>query len=228
MMRKKLSCAIMTLLCVAVIPNLLVSPAAQENHYLTVNGQSSQVAVLQINGRSYADLEALARAVNGSLAFNGNQIALTLPSSATSPPSASSPDASPMEPGLSKAFLKAGIEAMSTVREWHSALANAIRNQYPINESWLAPLRDQAATNLRLASVAASTDSDRSALPLLTNEFNNMKQLSDKYVAKRQSASYIAPASLQDDDLDKKIVTCGHALAAMVASAQFQDVASCQ
>ena len=55
-----------------------------------------------------------------------------------------------------------------------------------------------------------------------------MKQLSDKYVAKRQSASYIAPDSLQDDDLDKRIVTCGHALAAMVASSQFQDDGSCQ
>lgn len=227
-MPMKLSCAIMAVLWVALVPNLLVSPAAQENRYLTVNGQSSQVAVLQINGRSYADLEALARAINGSLAFNGNQIALTLPSSATGPPSASSPDTSSIEPGLSKAFLKAGIEAMSTAREWHSALANAIRNQYPISEGWLAPLRNQAATNLRLASVAASTDSDRSALPLLTREFNNMKQLSEKYVAKRQSASYIAPDSLQDDDLDKKIVTCGHALAAMVASSQFQDDGSCQ
>lgn len=227
-MPKKLSCAIVALLWVALMPNLLVSPAAQENRYLTVNGQSSQVAVLQINGRSYADLEALARAVNGSLAFNGNQIALTLPLSPTSTSTGSSPDAAPTDTGLSRPFLKAGIEAMSTVREWHSALANAIRNQYLISEDWLNPLRDQAATNLRLASVAASTDSDRSALPLLTSEFNNMKQLSDKYVAKRQSASYIAPDSLQNDDLDKKIVACGHALAALVASSRFQDDGSCQ
>ena len=227
-MPKKLSYAIVAVVWGTLIPNFLVPSTAQENHYLTVNGQSSQVAVLQINGRSYADLEALARAVNGSLAFNGNQIALTLPLSATGRPSASSPDTSPTERGLSKPFLKAGIEAMSTVREWHSALANAIRNQYLISENWLGPLRDQAATNLRLASVAASTDSDRSALQLLTREFNNMKQLSDKYVAKRQSASYIAPDSLEDDDLDKKIVTCGHALAALVASSQFQDDGSCQ
>jgi hypothetical protein len=227
-MREKLSCAIMTLLWVAFMPNLLVSPTADENRYLTVNGQPSQVVVLQINGRSYADLEALARAVHGSLAFNGNQIALTLSSSAVSPPSTSSSVASPTTPGLSRDFLKAGIEAMSNVREWHSALANAIRNQYPIGESWLAAFRDQAATSLRLASVAASTDSDRSALLLLTHEFTNMKQLSDKYVAKRQSASYIAPDSLQDDDLEKKIVTCGHAIAAMVASGQFQDDGSCQ
>jgi hypothetical protein len=107
----------MTPLWVALMSNFLVSPTAQENLYLIVNGQPSQVEVLQINGRSYAELEALARAVNGSLAFNGNQIALTVPSSATSPQSASSQNASLMEPGLSNAFLKAGIEAMSTVRE---------------------------------------------------------------------------------------------------------------
>jgi hypothetical protein len=64
-MRKKLSCTIVTLLWVALMPNLLVPPAAQENRYLTINGQPSQVAVLQINGRPYADVEALARSLNG-------------------------------------------------------------------------------------------------------------------------------------------------------------------
>jgi len=170
-MRKKLSCTIVTLLWVALMPNLLMSPLS------TINGQSSQVAVLQINGRSYADVEALARSLNGSVAINGNEVALTLPSSATDTASTSSTTAaSPTAPGLSKSFMKAGIEAMSSVREWHSTLANAIRNQYPIGDSWPSPLRDEAATNLRLASIAASTDSDRSALPLLTNEFNHYGQ----------------------------------------------------
>jgi hypothetical protein len=226
-MREKLSCAAITLLLVGLTPNLLVSPAAEENRYLIVNGQLSQVTILQINGRSYADLEALARTVHGSLAFSGNQIALTLPSSATSPSSTASLVSSSPVPGLSRDFLRAGIEAMSNVREWHSVLVNAIRNQYPISENLLAASRDQASTNLRLASVAASTDADRSAFLLLNNEFINMKQLNDKYIAKSQSASYIAPDSLQNDDLDKKIVTCGHAIAAMVASGQFQDDDSC-
>jgi hypothetical protein len=87
-----------------------------------------------MNGHSYVDLEALARVANGSLSFNGNQITLTLPG-ATSTPSAD-PSASPT--GLSKGFLKAGIEAMSMVREWHSALANAIQNGFPLAENWLA------------------------------------------------------------------------------------------
>jgi hypothetical protein len=79
-----------------------------------------------------------------------------------------------------------------------------------------------------LGSWGEDASTDRSGLPLLTNEFNHMKQLSDKYVAQRQSARYIAPDSLQDDDLEKKIVACGHALAAMVASGHFQSDGSCQ
>jgi hypothetical protein len=54
-----------------------------------------------------------------------------------------------------------------------------------------------------------------------------MKQLSDKYIAKRQALSYISHDSLQSDDLDRRIVACGHSLAAMVATGQLQEDGSC-
>jgi hypothetical protein len=203
-----------------------LSTAAQQNSTLIVNGHPSQVAVIEINGHPYADLEAFSRATKGSLAINGNQITLTLPLSADS--SLSTSVASGATPGLSRAFLEAGIEAMSNVREWRSTLANNIQNGYPISGNSLATYRDQANTSLRLASVAASTDSDRNVLRLLNSEFIDMKQLSDKYVAKRHSLSYISPDSLQNDALDQKIVKCGHSLAAMAASGQFLDDGSCQ
>jgi len=214
----------LTLLTVATVWTL--PTVAQQNGTLIVNGQPSQVTIIEINGHPYADLVAFSRVIKGSLAFNGNQITLALPLSAPSSLSASVTSAT--TPGLSRAFLEAGIEAMSDVREWHSALANTIQNGYPISGNAFATYRDEATTNLRLASVAASTDSDRNALRLLNNEFNNMKQLSDKYVAKRQSMSYISPDSLQNDALDQKIVACGHSLAAMAASGQFLDDGSCQ
>ena len=114
------------------------------------------------------------------------------------------------------------------MREWHSALATAIQNQYPISESWLANSRNEANVNLRLASASAATDADRHAVQLLNNVFNNMKRLSDQYVAQAQSHTYISPDSLQNDSLDQRIVNCGHSLAAMAASGQFQDDGSCQ
>jgi hypothetical protein len=216
------------LLLLLIVPVLALSQAAQETRILVVNGQLGQVTVVQVNGRSYVDLEALAQVANGSVGFNGNKITLTLPGAQSTPPAAI-PSASPSaNPGLSKGFLKAGIEAMSLVREWHSALANAIQNGFPLAESWLSGYRNQAAAALRLASVAASTDSDQSASQLLNNEFENMKTLSNNYVAARQSLDYIAPDALTNDPLNQKIISCGHSLAGMAASGQFVDDGSCQ
>jgi hypothetical protein len=212
---------------------------ANQNRTLIVNGQSTNVPVIQVNGRSYVDLVALAQAANGSLSFSGNMIALTLPGPSASSPantnttsanptSAPGPGTAPVSnPGLSQTFLTAGIEQMSTVREWHTALAAAIQNGTPVEAGWLAPYRNQAATNLRLASVAIQTNSDRKAFQLLTNEFQNMGKLADKYIAKRANLSYVSPDALQNDDLNQRIVACGHALGAMAASGQFVDDGSC-
>jgi hypothetical protein len=227
-MQKKISQATPTLLVILILPVLALSQAAQQTRTLIVNGQPGQATVVQVNGRSYVDLEALARIANGSLAFNGNQITLTLPNAASTPPAAASSTSPAADPGLSRGFLRAGIEAMSLVREWHSALANAIKNGFPISANWLAGYRGQATAALRLASVAATTDSDRSAFQLLTNAFNFMDSLSNQYVAARQSLDYISPDALANDPLDQKLVNCGHSLAAMVASGQFVDDGSCQ
>jgi hypothetical protein len=212
------------------VSGVAVAQDANQNRTLIVNGQSENVPVIQVNGRSYVDLEALTRAANGSLSFSGNQIALTLPGSsaitnATPAPPAAPPPAA--NPGFSQAFLKAGIEQMATVREWHTALAAAIQNGTPVAANWLAPYRNQAAINLRLASVAIQTNSDRRALQLLTNEFQNMSNLADKYITARNNMTYISPDALQNDDLNQRIVACGHTLGSIAASGQFADDGSC-
>jgi hypothetical protein len=217
-----------------VVSGIALAQDANQNRTLIVNGQSANVLVIQVNGRSYVDLEALARAANGSLSFSGNQIALSLPGSSSNanttaaPAPAAAPAAAPAsKPGFSQAFLTAGIEQMSTVREWHTALAAAIQNGTPVAANWLLPYRNQAATNLRLASVAIQTNSDRKAFQLLTNEFQNMAKLADNYIAARANMTYISPDALQNDDLNQRIVACGHSLGSMAASGQFVDDGSC-
>jgi hypothetical protein len=214
-----------------IVPALALSQGAQEPRTLIVNGQPGQVTVLQINGRSYVDLEALARVANGSLGFKGNQITLTLPgaAAAAAPEAAPAADTTnpPANPGFSKDFMTAGIEFMSTIREWRSALANAIQNGYPVTADSLASYRGQAATSLRLANVAVSTDTDRNAFQLLTFEFNNMQKMSGKYVAARQNMNYTAPDALSNDPLDQKILACARSLSSMAASGQFVDDGSC-
>jgi hypothetical protein len=217
-----------------VVSGIALAQDANQNRTLIVNGQSVHVLVIQVNGRSYVDLEALARAANGSLSYSGNQIALSLPGSSSNanttaaPAPAAAPAAAPAsKPGFSQAFLTAGIEQMSTVREWHTALAAAIQNGTPVAANWLLPYRNQAATNLRLASVAIQTNSDRKAFQLLTNEFQNMAKLADNYIAARANMTYISPDALQNDDLNQRIVACGHSLGSMAASGQFVDDGSC-
>jgi hypothetical protein len=209
------------------LPKLASPQAAQQSGTLSVKGHSGQTPVLQINGASYVDIEALARLVNGSLSFQGNQIILTLSGSAAgasaTPPS---PSGTP-NTGFSKDFLKAGIEEMSLIREWRSAMVNAVQNGYPVTDAFVANYRNQAATSLRLVSVAASTDADHSAVPLLNNEFDKMQKLSNKILAARKDMNYIAPDALQNDPLDQQILACARSLAAMAAANQFQDDGSC-
>ncbi len=229
--RKSILCWLVALFL--VVPGAALSQDANRNRNLIINGQSTQVPVVQVNGRSYVDLEALASAVNGSLSFSGSQIAFSVPiGSASSAPAATAPrptsstiPASP--PGFSKGFLNAGIEEAATLREWHTALASAVQNGYPVTAAMLAPYRAQATTSLRLAATAASTDSDHSAYQLLNNEFQNMAKLSDKYIAARAAMTYVSPDALQNDSLNQKFVACAHSLGAMAASGQFVDDGTC-
>jgi hypothetical protein len=178
-----------------------------------------------MNDRSYVEMEALARAASGSLSFKGNQIILTLPgsSSAPAPPSANGPAIQ----GFSGEFLRAEIEEMAAIREWRSVLSHAVRHAYPLTEEGLSGYRSQAVTGFTLASAAASTDSDRDAAKLLSNEFDNMQKLSTKILDLRKSTDYISPDALTHDALNQKILTCAHALASMAADRQFQDDGSC-
>lgn len=225
-------CAAMAFL---VLPLAASAQTGATSPTLIVNGQQSSVSIIQVKGRSYVDLEAIARATGGSVSYAGKQVALSIPTAGAVSPSSSDTNSSPAaaasaqasDPGFSKEFLNTGIEAAAALREWHAALASAIQNGYPIAAGSFGAYRAQAQTNLRLASVAAATDSDRNAYQLLSNEFQNMSRLSDRYVDRRANMTYISPDSLENDGLNQRFVACGRSLSAMAASGQFNDDGSC-
>ena len=226
-MRKKSWRGWLILLVLLIVPGLALSQAVQQSRTLIVNGKSGQVKVMEIDGRSYVDLESLARIGNGTLAFSGNQITLTLPSFAARTASAAAPSSPPANTGFSKEFLGASIEEMAVIREWRSALVNSLENNFPIREDWVDRYRGQASTSLGLASVAASTDSDRSAVQLLSNELDNMKALSVKLLAERKAMHIVSPEDLRNDPLNQNILTCARSIASMVVGGQFVDDGSC-
>jgi len=225
-MREKLVCAALMLVPLLILQQPAVSQDAQQNLTVIISGHAGQIPVVQMNGRSYVNIEALARLTNGSLTYKGDQITLTIPGTASTPQPVTS-TSQPVTTEFSKDFMKAGIEEMSVIREWRAALVNAVQNGYPITDALVAGYFSQATTNLRLAFVAASTDSDRNAYQLLSNEFDNIQQFSNKLLTAAKNMNYISPNSVKDDPLNQKILTCARALVAMASSGRFQDDGSC-
>jgi hypothetical protein len=199
-------------------PLLALPRSDHQKRTLIVNDQSGGASVIEADGHTYVDLEALARIANGSLVFHDDQIVLTIPASSAAPSDDSA---------FSKSFMRAAIEELSVIREWRNALRNAIERSYPISDDWLSLYREQAADGLQRASVEASTDADRSALQLLTNEFNNMDALADQYLEKSNAVEYTPPDSLKDDPMHQKILTCARSLASMISNGRFVDDGSC-
>jgi hypothetical protein len=222
-MRKRSLREWLILAALLAVPGIAVSQAGEEGRILVVNGQAGQAPVVRLQGKSYVELEALARLTHGSLSFNGNQTTLTLPGATGNAPAKGVATNSE----FSKDFLRAGIEEMAVIREWRIALNNAVQRGIPVTEDWIALYRSPAITDLRLASVAAATDSDRNAYQLISTEFDNMKKLSDRFVAAHASLNYTSPDALKDDALDQQILNCARSLTAMAASGQYVDDGSC-
>ena len=219
-MRNRVLFAWLALLAASFVawPLLALPQSARQKRTLIVNGQSGRAPVIEADGHTYVDLEALARIANGSVAFDDDQIVLTIPAPSTEPTADSA---------FSKAFMRAAIEELSVIREWRNALKNAIERSYPISDDWLSLYRNQAVDGLRRASVEATTDADRSALELFTNEFNNMEELAGKYLEKNEAVEYTPPDSLKDDPMHQRILTCARSLASMISNGNFVDDGSC-
>ena len=79
-----------------------------------------------------------------------------------------------------------------------------------------------------ISEAAASTEVDQKALPLLTNEFNTMDALTDKYLRIAASRDYLAPNALSSDPMEQKLLMCWQSLASTASSNQVVDDGSCQ
>jgi hypothetical protein len=221
-MRRNAIRKLMMLVAVLVLPLLVL--VAQDSSALLVEGQQGQARVIQVQGKNYVEVEGLARITGGSMRFVRNQIVLTLPRSGDTP----SQTAPAPSVGLSKPFLSAGIETMREILEWHAALKTGIERGHPLSDVWFGNYRRQIQSSLKQTEAVASTDTDQKALPLLTNEFNNMNALTDRYLRIAARRDYLAPDSLNSDPLEQKLLACWQSLATMASSNQFVDDGSCQ
>lgn len=221
-MRNTIRTSVM-LLTILLLPLLVL--VAQETSALLIEGHQGQASVIQVQGKNYVEVEALSRITGGSLRSAGNQIILTLPGGANGAPQT---EQSAPAAALSRPFLAAGIESMREILEWHAALKTGIERGYPLSNVWFDNFRRQIQSSLKQTEAAASTDVDQRALPLLTNEYNTMDALTDKYLTIAASRDYLAPSALNSDPMEQKLLTCWQSLASMASSNQFVDDASCR
>ena len=211
------------LAAILLLPLLIL--VAQETRSLLIGGPQGQTRVIQVQGKNYVEVDEVARITGGTLRFVGNQIILTLPESDR--PAQATESAPQPVAGLSRPFLTGGIETMREILEWHAALKDAIERGYPLSDTWFGNYRRQIRSSLAQTQAAASTDLDQKTFPLLTNEFNTMNDLTDKYLKIAVSRDYLAPNSLDSDPLNQQLLACWQSLASMASSNQFVDDGSC-
>lgn len=224
--RKAVMLAVL-LMIVAMAP----AQTQRQGEALSVQGYPGEATVIQFKGRAFVDVQDLARMTNGSLRFERERIILTLPCCVPSGPAGETANRS----GFSRAFMRAAIEAMASIREWGGMLMITVQNGYPVGNTMagntIMAYQGRAADIVALASSAASTDSDYRGLELLRNEFNNVQAWADTFVKARNSMSAanitMSETPLKDDPEVQKMIRCGQFLAQMYAGGTFQDDAAC-
>jgi hypothetical protein len=190
---------------------------------LIVNGKTVDAAVVQVEGRSYVDIEALAQGIGGSVTFESNQIALTIPG----PPPVATPQT---VEGMSKGFQQIAVFALAEMREWRGAIGSVVTSGLPVAGTWSQDYHDHVEADLMQAALAASTDADQQALQLLQNEYALLSDWADNILAERKAlnaARTIDPNSLQNDQSLAKISKCSQFLSSMIVSGTFSDDLSC-
>jgi hypothetical protein len=191
---------------------------------LIVNGKATGATVLQMNGHSYVDIDALAQITNGSVKIEPTQIVLTIPNSnfdsSTSQPT----------PALSKDFASAAIATLAEMKEWKGALGTMVTFGLAVDNSWAQIYHERVQTSLEQATVAATTNSDHNALQLLNTQFTNLAKWESVVLAERRDyngARTVAPNSLQNDPVLTKFSNCWRYLTSMLGGGIFADNPVC-
>jgi hypothetical protein len=193
-----------------------------------VNGKTLGAKALQIDGRSYVDIEALAEALKGAVTVKSDQIVLTI----SVQESGTSGGAAPMRETqrLSKDFASAAIAELAEMREWRGAIGTMVTYGLAASEAWAEEYRERVDEGLRQTMLATSTDGDENSLQLLKNESNSLEGWASEVLAARQAlngAKTVDPNALQNDPVLTKITSCGRFLDALLISSAFSDDGSC-
>ena len=202
--------------------------AQSTNKTLVVNGKTAGAGVRQINGRLYVDLETLAQATNAVFTVEPHRVLLTIPPSDAG--AVATDDSTQNSQRLSRDFSSAAISALAAMREWRVAVRAMILYGLAVSDTWVQAYHQQTLDALRQAGVVASTEADKNALQLLSNEADMMTAWANQVDAARQElngARTVDPNTLKDDPTLAKIQKCSQFLNSMVLIGTFNDDPTC-
>ena len=199
---------------------------------LVVNGMTVDTAMVEVEGRSYVDIEGLAKIVGGSVNFEPNQITLTLPEPAPAAAPAEASAAAPQAADeMSKQFQQLAVYTLAEMREWRGGISAIVTSGLPVVGTWPDDYHDRVGNDLLQATLTASTVQDNQAVQLLQQEFALLTNWSNQIVTERKdmdAARSIDPNALQNDQSLAKISKCGQFLSSMIVGGNFYDDSSCR
>ena len=190
---------------------------------LIVNGATVNATVMQVEGRSYVDIEGLAQALRGSVTFDPSRIELTIPAPAVARAPQSSAE-------MSNQFQQMAVVILAEMREWKGAVAYIVATGMPVAGTWSQDDKDRIEADIMKTALAISTEADHQALQLLKQEFALLSEWADKVLGERealQGARSVDPNALREDQALAKISECGKFLSWMIVSGSFSDDPSC-
>lgn len=133
---------------------------AQQNLTLVVSGQPGQAPVVQINGKSYVDINALARLTHSSVSIKGNQVILTpLGSAPIAPPPNPEPSASAGQLKLVAARQPADPEPSEPA----APAKSATNEEKPAQDTPVGPAGTSVATHETPAAAANAEELRKAA-----------------------------------------------------------------
>jgi len=197
---------------------------------LIVNGTSAGAVVREIDGHTYIEIEALARAANGAVTIETNRVLLTLPVANSGANVSTASQAPRPAPGLSTDFKRAAISELAEMREWRGAVGAMITYGLAAGSATAQDYHAICEEGMSQATVVAVTEADRSALQLMKNEFDSLTAWANQILAERKALNgsrTVDPNALQNDAALAKITACGRFLNAMIVSGAYADDSSC-
>jgi hypothetical protein len=176
------------------------------------------------------DIEAVAALVNGSVTIAPDRVLLTIPIQ-TAPAAANTVAAAPANTlMLSKDFASAAISELAEMREWRGVISAMVTYGLAVSGTLAQDYHDRVEEGLRQTSVAGSTDADRQALQLLTNDFDTLSGWANDILSAREAlngAKTVDPNALTNDPTLTKITNCTRFLNGMLVSGSFSDDGTC-